>query len=185
LVDLQTLFGYLTPISLTIGVIYHIMTLRTNRRNQEIALKNQELSLKAQEHATETRQAQLFMNVYNQSFTNPQYIKSWTKVMETDWKNYEEFKAIYHLGEYKDTEFILAYDLVGGFFEGLGVLVRENLIDIRLVALLISGQTKVYWEKTQPIIDEFRRDFNAPRVWSETEYLYNELMRYLENTQNS
>ena len=27
LTDLQTLFGYLTPVSLTIGVIYHIMTL--------------------------------------------------------------------------------------------------------------------------------------------------------------
>ena len=26
--DIQTLFGYLTPISLTKGVIYHIMTLR-------------------------------------------------------------------------------------------------------------------------------------------------------------
>ena len=49
LTDLQTLFGYLTPISLTMGVIYHIMTLRTNQRNKEIALKNQELSLEAQD----------------------------------------------------------------------------------------------------------------------------------------
>ena len=50
MLDIQTLFGYLTPVSLTIGVIYHIMALRDTR-------KNQELSLKAQEQALETRRA--------------------------------------------------------------------------------------------------------------------------------
>ena len=33
MLDIQTLFGYLTPISLTIGVIYHIMTLNNTRKN--------------------------------------------------------------------------------------------------------------------------------------------------------
>lgn len=49
MLDIQTLFGYLTPISLTVGVIYRIMTLRNTQ-------KTRELSLKAQEQALDTRQ---------------------------------------------------------------------------------------------------------------------------------
>jgi hypothetical protein len=39
LTDLQILFGYLTPISLTIGVIYHIITLNNTRMNQQMQLE--------------------------------------------------------------------------------------------------------------------------------------------------
>jgi hypothetical protein len=49
LIDIQILFGYLTPISLTIGVIYHIMILDNTNGTQYIALK--------------TRPAQLFMGL--------------------------------------------------------------------------------------------------------------------------
>jgi hypothetical protein len=48
---LQTLLTYLTLISVPVGVFYHIMTLRNTRRNQELTL--------------ETRQAQMFMQIYN------------------------------------------------------------------------------------------------------------------------
>ena len=47
---LQTTISLLTLISLTIGVVYHIMTLRNAKKNQELQL--------------ETRQAQLFMNIF-------------------------------------------------------------------------------------------------------------------------
>ena len=66
------------------------------------------------------------------------------------------------------------------FYEGLGVLVKEGYIDIRLVALLMTGRIRVFWEKFEPIIDELREFHNYPRWMSETEYLYNELMKYLD-----
>ena len=38
-VSLQTLLTYLTPISIPVGVIYHIMTLRNTRKNKQPQLK--------------------------------------------------------------------------------------------------------------------------------------------------
>ena len=166
MVDAQTISIVFAGVSIGLAAIYYTLTLRNSQRSQQQAL--------------ETRQAQMFMNVYNQSFTNPFYHESLSRIFDAEWDSYEKFESIYHFGENKDPEFCIAYDYVCGFFESLGVLVRENLLDIRLVALLISGQTIGIWEWNQRIIDEFREDRNQPRIWSEFEYLYHELMRYME-----
>ena len=50
------------------------------------------------------------------------------------------------------------------FFEGLGVLVRENLIDMRLIALTMSTDIRIYWEKVLFIMGDFRREWGAPRI---------------------
>ncbi len=186
--EIQTLIGYMTPISLTIGVFYYIMTIRTNQKNQEISLKNQELTLqsqeltrKAQEQALETRQAQLFMNIYNQSFANQEWLDAYTKVMRTHWESYEEYmqKQDWNSDE-SDSEFIRAANLVYCFYEGLGVFVKEGLVDIRMIALTMTWMTRTLWEKIAPIIYESRKRMNYPRMLSEFEYLYDELMKYIE-----
>ena len=48
-VSLQTLLTYLTPISLTIGVIYHIMILRNTQKTREPSLKAKEQALDARQ----------------------------------------------------------------------------------------------------------------------------------------
>ena len=58
---LQTTISLLTLISLTIDVIYHIMTLNNTRKNQRLQL--------------ETRQAQLFMQAYG-TFVDRDFQKS-------------------------------------------------------------------------------------------------------------
>jgi hypothetical protein len=62
----------------------------------------------------------------------------------------------------------------------MGVLVREGLLPIRMVALLLCGMTRLYWERHVPIIEEGRRVTGHRRMFSENEYLYNELMGYLK-----
>jgi hypothetical protein len=65
------------------------------------------------------------------------------------------------------------------FYEGLGVLIREGLIDIRMVALLICGMTRSYWEKHKPILEDGRKAMGFKRWVSEADYLYDELIGYL------
>ena len=172
LVDLQTLFGYLTPISLTIGVVYHIMTLRNTRKNQELSLKSQELAL-------ETRQVQLFMNVYNQSFTSPQFFEAFHRVRNLHWEDLDEYLALFDYTNPETRDNRLAMSVLIGFYEGVGVLVKENLLDIRMVALLMTGPVKEFWEKLESVIEYEREHSNYPRYVSETEYLYKELMKYI------
>ena len=65
-------------------------------------------------------------------------------------------------------------------WEGVGVMVRENLIDIRLVALTASGDIMILWEKLFPLIEGLREHNNWPRFSVEYEYLYNEIKRFME-----
>lgn len=50
---------------------------------------------------------------------------------------------------------------------------------IKLIALLICGMTRYFWEKLIPTKDEGRVDMGCGRWMSETEYLYVELLKYL------
>ena len=64
--------------------------------------------------------------------------------------------------------------------EGIGVLVREGYVNVRLVALLTSGSVRIGWEKLRDYAYEARERYNWPRYAIEYEYLYNTLMEYAE-----
>jgi hypothetical protein len=188
-VTFQVLFQFLQTVGILVGVFYYIMTIRTNQRNQEISLRNQELTLqsqeltrKAQEQAVETRQAQLFMNIYNQSFTNREWLNAYNKVMTTHWDSYEEYLKIadFRNPDSSDKEYLEAQSYVSSFYEGLGVFVKEGLVGIRLVALTMTFMTRSLWEKLAPVVYESRKRWDYPRMLSEFEYLYDELMKYVE-----
>lgn len=66
------------------------------------------------------------------------------------------------------------------FFEGIGVLVRQKLVDLRFVTLLMAGTTRRYWEKLRPVVLKLRKEIDYPRCGSETEYLDGVLMEYME-----
>ena len=59
-------------------------------------------------------------------------------------------------------------------------LVRENYLDIKVIAGLMGALVKTSWEKQAPYILEMREKHNLPRGWIEWEYLYNALMNYAE-----
>ena len=66
------------------------------------------------------------------------------------------------------------------FCEGLGVLVKENLLDIRFVALMWAGPIRMFWDMFKPILPSLAKRWNYPRLWSETAYLCRELIKYME-----
>jgi len=43
-VNLQTVLTYLTLISVSVGVFYHIMTLRNTRKNQQLQLETRQIN---------------------------------------------------------------------------------------------------------------------------------------------
>ncbi|MCX6655794.1 MAG: hypothetical protein NTY03_11860, partial [Candidatus Bathyarchaeota archaeon] len=47
-----------------VAAVFYILNLRISQKNQELSLKTQELALKSQDQTLETRQAQLFMQLY-------------------------------------------------------------------------------------------------------------------------
>ena len=66
------------------------------------------------------------------------------------------------------------------FYEGIGVMVKEGFLSMRLVALSWAGAIRVFWEKFEPIMGDLCEYYDYPRLWSETIYLCRELMKYMD-----
>ena len=172
MVEIQTILTYLTLISVPVGVFYHIMTLNNSR-------KTQELTLKAQQQQLETRQAQLFMQIFNH-YVSSDFRDALNEIERWEWTNFEEYWAKYGAPKrYPDN--YNTFSKVGMFYEGLGTLVREDLIDIGMIQQFFGGVFIEWFEKWKPCFDgiiQMYDDVNRPpRVWN-TSYLYEQMIKY-------
>jgi hypothetical protein len=67
------------------------------------------------------------------------------------------------------------------FCEALGVLVKEDYLDIRLVVLMWAGTTRKFYENiVEPTIEAHADFLDYPRLWSEAVYLCKEVIKYME-----
>jgi hypothetical protein len=69
------------------------------------------------------------------------------------------------------------YTIRCNIMDGIGVLVEENLIDIKLVAKLMPGEISWHWYHFGLYILERRTRTNHPEYMFYSEYLYNELVK--------
>ena len=155
----------LTGLGLTASIVYY-STILSN------ANKTRELQLQAQEHATETRQAQMFMDLYKQ-FNDPDFVKRKRRVANFEFTSYEEYDKKY--GPESNSE---AYDdhfSVAAFFEGIGILVKRGLIDDMMSESVLS-----FWGKYRDVFYKVRRKYNYPTSAEHVEYLYESVKKIVE-----
>jgi hypothetical protein len=168
MIELQTVLTYLTLISVPVGVLYHIMTLNNSRKNQQLQL--------------ETRQTQLFMNLY-ETWRSPDFRKRSNFInFQLEYENLEDFWEKY--GPIADPDAFDSWASIAAFYQGIGVLVKKGMIDIEIVNELIGNSTIIFWEKMSPEIIESRektqRRFSST-LWNDFEYLYEEILKFREN----
>ena len=131
--DLEQLLTYLTLISVPIGVFYHILMLNNTKKNQQMQL--------------ETRQAQLLMNIMN-TFRSTEFRKQWHQIEQIQWTDFEDFIEKYE----KDVDTMAAWTSVLTFFEGVGVIVKGQLIELDLIYALLGGSVIMPWERFETLI---------------------------------
>ena len=165
----QMVLSTIQTASLVVGIVYYITIMRNQQRNQE-------LSLKAQEHTLETRQAQNFMQMYNRLQDSMGDLNSVELMQNAKFDTIEEFLELMNT----DKTFGIFIRKYGGFYEGLGVLVKEGLLNVRFVALMWGGTTRMYYELIEPILEDWRKVINYPRLWSESEYVCKEVIKYMD-----
>ncbi len=162
MVEYGTLALVLTGLGLTASILYYTMALRNANKTQQLAL--------------ETRQAQLFMQMYNRwrdSIGNDDF----GSVISRKISNWEELKSIFN----SDENYQRIFNELAGFYEGLGVLVKAGYLSIHPIALMWTGVTTLFWTNVlEPTIDDWRTELYQKRLWSEAEYLCRELMKYIE-----
>jgi hypothetical protein len=117
-------------------------------------------------HQNRMRQTDLVMRLYS-TFGGTEFQKAWQRFITTKYTSYDDFVKKY--GSWAPE--------AGIFLEGIGVLLRRNLIDIGLVDDLFSGPIKIAWERFKPIAEDARKQLNYPEYAEYTEYLYNEMKK--------
>ena len=164
----QMVLSTLQTIALMVGIVYYI----TIMRNQQ---KTRELALRAQEHATETRQTQIFMQLFQQ-LNSEESAKSWAELINMRVPDYEEFLQKYD-SSVNPAHYAKRIHL-WWTFNCIGELLRTETIEPDLVLRLqLSPMVIAMWENWGPIIEEIRERENFPEYGEGFEYLYHELKR--------
>ncbi len=92
-----------------------------------------------------------------------------------EWKDWDDFWAKY--GQRSNEEAFITVIEVVWYFEGVGQLLRDGLIDIRLVDAMYSDRVIRLWEKGYPIVVGLREQYRNPDYYGNFEYLYRELKK--------
>ena len=105
--------------------------------------------------------------------------------MDSNWKDFNEY--IEFLGK-PGTENWNDIFLVGGILESIGAMVKEGLVDIGLIWSLMGRIVIEYYEKIGPMLversrlwSESRAELEKSRLEWKADYLYHELMKYVED----
>jgi hypothetical protein len=123
-----------------------------------------------------SRQAQVYLTLYNKWDEKQQ--KAHAALRAAEFSNIDEYLEKY--GPDTNPEFQHHVGQLINFYEGIGVMVKEGFLSMRLVALSWAGAIRVFWEKFEPIMDDLCEYYDYPRLWSETIYLCRELMKYMD-----
>jgi len=160
MVDITEISAVVAAAGVLVGVIYYVLDLRHQRTMRLTEI--------------ETRQANLFMQIYDHFYDEDFFSKLNEIVYKWDWKGFDDFWQKY--GPSTNPEAFAKWDSVGSYFKGIGVLLEKNLIDLVLVDELIGTSIRRFWEKSRSFVKEVRvRDW--PHSMEGVEYLYNELQK--------
>ncbi len=164
MVDLQTIGILMTGVSVTVAAIYYMFTLRINMRTQQLATRSQEQTL-------ETRQAQLFMQLYR-IYESKDFLKDYTDLWNYDYSDIEDWMRKYH--PLKNPEAYASFMRLGRFYEGVGIMVEKRLISMDLVSELMSEAILFNWDRLK-VYAYGQRELTRMPIWSHFENLANEV----------
>ena len=139
--DVQTVSIVIAAVSVVIGVINSIMS---NRKAEE-----------QRQTEIQTRQAELLMQLYDRWSSKDFRRDSWE--INTFWRGENVMDVRKKLFDEPVLDEIVKLTTQATFYEGIGVLVEEGLIDINLVDQLFHNNILGNWESFAPFITEMRQ----------------------------
>ena len=154
MVDIQTVSIAIASASVVAGIVYYVFQVR---------------------HQTKLRQTDLIMRLYS-TFGGEEHQRAGKKVSKINYEGYDDFVKKYSAPN-SEEPIPMAVDKVLYFFEEVGVLLSKKLVDIDMIDQLMGYNIVMIGTKTMPIIEEARKRLNLPRVWTNFEYLYNEMKK--------
>jgi hypothetical protein len=100
----QMVLSTIQTVGLLVGISYYILSLRNQNR---------------------ARKTQLYLQMINK-YSEPDYIEALGKLNDLEWSTAEDF-----IEDWRTPEGRMTIRTLANWYEGLGVLVKENLLDMR------------------------------------------------------
>jgi hypothetical protein len=161
MVSIEIIALVLTGLSITASIIYYANVLSNSNKTQKMQL--------------ETRQAQLFMNIYN-TWSTKQYHRDREQLLYVwEFTDFDDFYKKYGVDVNPDDHAI--WDMFSTHFGGIAVLIRRGLIDSEMVYDLMYESIIWFWEKYGTIFLRLRELSGNPKTWKDLELMYHEMKR--------
>ena len=151
MVDYQSLSIVLTGIGMIIALSYYGLQIRNQNK---------------------TRQGQLYMGIIN-TFNSLEFRTQWHISESTKWTDYDDYKQKYT--PEKNQEVLTANVMMFTFFASIGALVKKNFLNLEFVDSQLALSIVVTWRMYEDVIMGDREYFQAPFMWEDFEYIYDEL----------
>jgi Domain of unknown function (DUF4760) len=120
------------------------------------------------------RKTDLVTRLSNDIALNRERLEVGVDVKEAQFEDYDDFVRKY--GKfYSKNQVPMAFMTMGNFYEQIGILLRNKLIDASLVDQLFA--VCATWEKMKPIVEGMRKEYHDPMYFEAFEYLYNEMKK--------
>ena len=120
------------------------------------------------------RQTDLVTRLSRDIAVDERALDAFVDIMEAEFDDYDDFVKRY--GKFiSKNQVPMSFMMMGNFYEQIGVLLRNKLIDASLVDQLFP--VIITWEKTKPIVEGMRKEYHDPGFFEWFEYLYNEMKK--------
>jgi hypothetical protein len=153
MVDIQTISIMLASASVVAGVTYYALQIR---------------------HQNRMRQTDLVTRLSYDISTNKEFLEAFADTFEVEFKDYDDFVKRYGK-PISRSQVPMSFMMMGNFFEQIGVLFKNGLIDASLISQLFP--IEIVWEKMKPLVEGMRREYHNPGFFEWFEYLYNEMKK--------
>lgn len=111
-----------------------------------------------------------------------EFLEAFTDTFEVEFMDYGDFVKKYGK-PFSKNRVPLSFLMVGNFYEQLGILFKNRLIDASLISQLFP--ISVAWEKMKPIVEGIRKEYHGPQYYEWFEYLYNEMKKREKKLQST
>jgi hypothetical protein len=172
LVELQSI-AYIAQVIGVAGILIAAFIavrsyININKKAEESKKKEQE----TRDRELDTRRAQLLMGAY-QAIVTPEMMETYLKLQDIHMEDIQDWNRLC-----KNKERYKVWMLWSSYYQELGTLLKEKLIDVGLLAQLLGGNILWFWEQYESMMIDCREKLNWPSWGKEIEYLYDSIIEY-------
>jgi hypothetical protein len=154
MVDVTEISAVVAAVGVVVGVVYYVLEIR---------------------HQDKMKHLDLFMSLYS-VWGSRDVLDAHRRFMTIKIEDYDSF--VKEHGPVTDSlQIYTDIDQIGWFFNLMGFLVKEKIVQVKLIDELLGYWVIRNWEAIKPLAYGWRKQYNIPESYHWFEYLYEEMKK--------